>query len=249
MAGLDLRSRISNTATTMHTPLRIGILSVALFVIGASAASAALTATTVCPTSGELRDKSNTCPFGYERYIDALQCQNVRCKEHGTRCLLEEEKELERQRCKAQGREPQTRFDGLCDVITCDEQATAKEVGCTKTVTLDDCTVINCTDGFSWNSCRQRAACPTNEAVKCREYTDNEGCQVRICKDRPKSRECPKNLAPSDLTCATIKREVGGILVKKCSDGTYIRTRTIDDVRTTPRGVKPIRRLLQGEVE
>lgn len=118
---------------------------------------------TACPTAHELEQRRLKCKAAdksYEYYADKNNCRQIRCLEKN--CPTKEQLEERERTCKEKGLEPYSYTDSRgCRMVDCKE--TPQEVvHCKKTIE-DNCIIIRCEDGYTFNSCTHT---PERETVR-----------------------------------------------------------------------------------
>lgn len=155
---------------------------------------------------------SHQLEFEPELLIDRYGCERVLCRPVNA-CPDSAALEATLERCKNAGLNATTYTDQFsCKQVYCGEGP--RPVDCRKAIDDNGCTVIECSDGYVFNSCRYDVQC----RVDCRTYTDDNGCFVKKCSDGYEARECPGG----EVTCE-VTRDDEGCEVKKCTDGSASR--------------------------
>lgn len=196
-----------------------------------------------CQTQEELDKQISECKakgmtYGYTR--DDKMCLVVKCSGIQPK-PCNEAFELQIKKCKEQNLGYTTGLgaDG-CKYAKCvyPEPTT---VECKKTIQLTQpncapnamciqsmkqCIVINCTDGYEYNSCTAEQLCPR---VQCSSMTDEKGCITTKCSDGTGTTGCP---AKPSVECKVVKLE-NGCEEKRCTDGYVAQSCPTTPVATT----------------
>ncbi|MCI0558397.1 MAG: hypothetical protein MN733_07865, partial [Nitrososphaera sp.] len=151
---------------------------------------------------------SHQLEFEPENIVDRYGCERVLCRQVNA-CPNSSALEATIERCNKAGLNVTTYIDQYnCKQVYCGQGP--RPVDCKKSVDNDGCVDIQCSDGFSFNSCDYKYQC----RIDCKTYTDENGCSVKKCSDGYEARECPSG----EVTCETYKTD-SGCEMKKCSDG------------------------------
>jgi hypothetical protein len=114
----------------------------------------------VCPSAEMLDNTIMACKrkdMDYARYTDTLGCTQVRCKGEKPVCPTAYDLNKRMESCRADGKEFKYYMNDFgCRQIRCVEPAQTATVMCKKTMS-GNCVLINCEDGYQFNSCNYRS--------------------------------------------------------------------------------------------
>ena len=113
----------------------------------------------ICPSAEMLDNTIKACKRknqDYTRYTDTLGCRQVKCTREKPVCPTAYELNKRMESCRANGQEFKYYMNDFgCRQIKCIEPTQTPTVMCKKTMS-GNCVLINCEDGYQFNSCNFR---------------------------------------------------------------------------------------------